>query len=156
MLFCRHFFSPLNTFMRKGKDPHLLLMDPDPGGPKTCGSSGSGSGSPTLFNIHEGRNWTMISTFFQSVSVKTSLIPEIKTTNFRHISTLCFWTSFLNRSRRSHFYCILSYEAEISVSWLHDIVYIEALIPPPTQEPVWRGFLRSRCSLLLITIYRSS
>jgi hypothetical protein len=25
----------------------MLLMDPDPGGPKTCGS-GSGSGSPTL------------------------------------------------------------------------------------------------------------
>jgi hypothetical protein len=25
MLFCRHYFSPLNTFMRKGKDP-----DPDP------------------------------------------------------------------------------------------------------------------------------
>ncbi len=35
-----HYFSPLNTFMRKGKypepdpDPHLWLMDPDPGGPK--------------------------------------------------------------------------------------------------------------------------
>jgi hypothetical protein len=32
MLFCRHYFSPLNTFMRKGKDldpdPHLWLMDP--------------------------------------------------------------------------------------------------------------------------------
>ncbi len=59
MLFCRHYFSLLNIFMRKGKDqepdpdPHLLLVDPDPGGPKTCGSCGSGScsgaGSPTLF-----------------------------------------------------------------------------------------------------------
>ncbi len=52
MLFCRHYFSPLTTFKRKGKDPdpHLLLMepDPDPGGPKTCGSCGSGSWSPTL------------------------------------------------------------------------------------------------------------
>ncbi len=51
-LFCRHFFSPLNTLMRKGKDPdpYLWLLDPDPnpGGPKTCGSSSSGSGSPTL------------------------------------------------------------------------------------------------------------
>ncbi len=56
ILFCRHYFSPLNTFMRKGKDPdlepepdpdpYLWLMDLDPGGPKTCGSSGSGS--PTL------------------------------------------------------------------------------------------------------------
>ncbi len=47
-LFCRHYFRPLNTFLRKGKDPdpHLWLMDPDPGGPKTCGSCGSGS--PTL------------------------------------------------------------------------------------------------------------
>jgi hypothetical protein len=50
-MFCKHYFSPLNTFIRKGKDPeldpdpHLLLVDPDPdpGGPKTCGSvSGSG------------------------------------------------------------------------------------------------------------------
>jgi hypothetical protein len=34
--------------MRKGKDPepYLQLIDPDPGGPKTCGSCGSGS--PTL------------------------------------------------------------------------------------------------------------
>ncbi len=31
-------------------DPNLWLMypDPDPGGPKTCGSGGSGSGSATL------------------------------------------------------------------------------------------------------------
>ncbi len=36
ILFCRHYFSLLNTFMSKGKDP-------DPGGAKTCGS-----GSPTL------------------------------------------------------------------------------------------------------------
>ncbi len=41
-------FIPLNTCIRKGKDPepdpYLWLVDPDPGGPKTCGSSGS----PTL------------------------------------------------------------------------------------------------------------
>ncbi len=56
--FCRQYFSPLNTLMRKGKDtesdpdPYLSLIDPDPGGPKTCGSrSGSGSGSPTLLEI---------------------------------------------------------------------------------------------------------
>ncbi len=32
----KHYFIPLNTLMRKGKDPdpYLLLMDPDPGGPK--------------------------------------------------------------------------------------------------------------------------
>jgi hypothetical protein len=48
ILFCKHYFSPLNTFMRKGKDPDpcLLLMDPDLGGPKTCES-----GSPTLFFV---------------------------------------------------------------------------------------------------------
>ena len=34
ILFSKHFFSPLNTFMRKGKDPdrYLWLTDPDPGG----------------------------------------------------------------------------------------------------------------------------
>ncbi len=44
ILFCKHYFSPLNTFMRKGKDPdpdpdpdlYLWLTDPvpDPGGKK--------------------------------------------------------------------------------------------------------------------------
>jgi hypothetical protein len=43
ILFCRHYFSLVNTFMRKGKDP---------GGPKTCGSCWSGSGSPTLDTVH--------------------------------------------------------------------------------------------------------
>ncbi len=38
ILFCKHYF-------RKGKDPEPDL-DPDPGGPKTCGP---GSGSPTLW-----------------------------------------------------------------------------------------------------------
>jgi hypothetical protein len=55
ILFCRYYFSPLHTFMRKKKDlemdpepdPYLCLMDPDPGGPKTSGS-GSGSGPTTL------------------------------------------------------------------------------------------------------------
>ncbi len=52
ILFCKHFyFSPFNTFMRKGKDPdpeldpYLWLMDPE--GPKICRSGqccGSGSG----------------------------------------------------------------------------------------------------------------
>jgi hypothetical protein len=37
-------FSLLNIFRRKGKDPelgpdlYLRLIDPDPGGPKTCGA----------------------------------------------------------------------------------------------------------------------
>jgi hypothetical protein len=51
MFFCRHYFSPRNTSMRKGKDaepdpdpdPHLFLMDLDPVCPKTCGSCGFGS-----------------------------------------------------------------------------------------------------------------
>ncbi len=40
ILFCKHYFSPLNTFMKKGMDPdpYLWLTDPNPGGPKTCGS----------------------------------------------------------------------------------------------------------------------
>ncbi len=49
IFFCRHYFSPLHTFMRKKKDPdpdpYLWLRDPDPGDSKTCGS---GSGFPTL------------------------------------------------------------------------------------------------------------
>ncbi len=34
ILFCKHYFSPFNIFMRKGKDPvpdpYLCLTDPDP------------------------------------------------------------------------------------------------------------------------------
>jgi hypothetical protein len=51
ILFCKHYFSPLNVFIRNGKDlgpeqhPYLWLTDSDPGGPKTCGS---GSRCPTL------------------------------------------------------------------------------------------------------------
>ncbi len=49
ILFSNHYFSPLNTFRRKGKDPYplsdpyLWLTDPDadPGGSKTNGSYGS-------------------------------------------------------------------------------------------------------------------
>ncbi len=66
-----HYFSPLNTFIRIGKDPKpdpdpepepdadpdpylwLMDLDPDPGCPKTCGSCGSGSGSPTLIKRQE-------------------------------------------------------------------------------------------------------
>ncbi len=45
ILFCNHYFGPLNTFMWKGKDPdpYLWLIEPDQGDPKTCGC-----GSPTL------------------------------------------------------------------------------------------------------------
>ncbi len=41
VLFCKHYFSPLNTFLRKGKDPdpYLWLMDPDPRGPNTCNTN---------------------------------------------------------------------------------------------------------------------
>jgi hypothetical protein len=52
ILFCKYYFSPLNAFMIKGKDPNpdpylwLMESDPDPGEPKTCGPCGSGS--PTL------------------------------------------------------------------------------------------------------------
>ncbi len=34
---------------RSGSIPHRWLMDPDPGGPKTCGSGGSGFGFATIF-----------------------------------------------------------------------------------------------------------
>jgi hypothetical protein len=55
ILFC----SQLNTFMRK-RDSYLWLVDPDPepGGPKTCGSR-SGSGSQKLVpRISRGRACT--------------------------------------------------------------------------------------------------
>ncbi len=33
ILFCKHYFNPLNTFLRKGKDPvpdpYLWLLDPN-------------------------------------------------------------------------------------------------------------------------------
>ncbi len=43
--------SPLNTFLRIGKDPdpYLWLTDPEPGGPKTYGASGSGTLVSSIF-----------------------------------------------------------------------------------------------------------
>jgi hypothetical protein len=51
IVFSKQYFSPLNNFMGKGKDPdpYLSLIDPDPGGPKTC--KYCRSGSPTLDNV---------------------------------------------------------------------------------------------------------
>ncbi len=70
ILFCKHYVSPLNASMRKGKDqdPDIWLMDPDPGGPKTCGS---GSGSPTLFTC---QIFFMISGFWNSVRYGTLFV----------------------------------------------------------------------------------
>jgi hypothetical protein len=80
MLFCRHYYSPLNTFMRKVEepdpdpdpdvDPYLCLMDPDPGGLKTCGSCGSGS--PTL-------DLTVVKLMGQCTEINTDLLnPETR------------------------------------------------------------------------------
>ncbi len=59
ILFCKHYFSPLNTFMRKGKDPHpdpyLWPTDSDQGDPKT-----SRSVSPNTVG-----NWEEVYTWFR-------------------------------------------------------------------------------------------
>ncbi len=57
ILFCKHYFSLLNTFMRKKKGSIPLTNGSGSGRPKTCGSW-SWSGSPTLpmlcFGQHSG------------------------------------------------------------------------------------------------------
>ncbi len=57
-----HYFSPLNIFMRKGKDPepdpYLWLMDPDPGGPKTSGSPKLLYVKLTGCNVSGAGRWT--------------------------------------------------------------------------------------------------
>jgi hypothetical protein len=67
MLFCRHYLSPLNTFMREGKDPdpypYLSLMDPDLGGPKTC-VSGCGDPYPVGFRTFQACCGSGIQCFF--------------------------------------------------------------------------------------------
>jgi hypothetical protein len=79
ILFCRHYFSQLNTIMRKVKepdpDPNPWLMDPDPGVPKTCGSgSASGSGSPTLVfsRVATRFSWLLPLPYMVSLSVYCS------------------------------------------------------------------------------------
>jgi hypothetical protein len=58
ILFCQHYFSPLKTFMGKGKDPvpdpdlYLRLMGPDPRGPKSCVEE--------IFLFTEERSWIRI------------------------------------------------------------------------------------------------
>ncbi len=110
MLFCRHYFSSLNTFMRKGKDPHLLLIDPDPGGPKTCGyGSGSGSGSPTLFNIHETEPWyhlfpvslceNKLHTRDKNYKLQKHFDPMFVNLRFKPVTPVTFLFQFELRSR---------------------------------------------------------
>ncbi len=48
ILFCKHNFSPLNTFMIKGKDPD---PKPDPNQCLLINGSGSGSGRPKSMRI---------------------------------------------------------------------------------------------------------
>jgi hypothetical protein len=85
MFFPKHYFSPLNTIMRKVKDP-----DPDPylrlieGGPKTCGSYGSGSPAlETRKEIHfvsEGRKGRgdLLETYIQCIT-KNDLLEVYRT-----------------------------------------------------------------------------
>jgi hypothetical protein len=54
-ILCQTFFQSAQHIYAEGKDPDpdpdLRLVDPNPGGPKTCGSCRSGSGSPTLLEV---------------------------------------------------------------------------------------------------------
>jgi hypothetical protein len=63
ILFCKHYFSPLNTFMRKGKDP-----EPDPGGPKTSGfripNTGSAAAQNKIFTGQSKAVFNKYSCFF--------------------------------------------------------------------------------------------
>ncbi len=103
MLFCRHYFSLLNTFMRKGKDtdpdPYLWLMDPDPGGPKTCGSFGSGS--PTLLcarcEVQSARCWMRLILKYKITVSKSSSHTDLELVNDSATNTACLSHFKVNR-----------------------------------------------------------
>jgi hypothetical protein len=56
ILFCHHYFSPLNTLMRKGKDP-------DPGGLKTYGRTRIRNTGLNMYivGVNQGCGFTFIS-----------------------------------------------------------------------------------------------
>ncbi len=91
ILIFKHYFSLLNTLMRKGKDPnpdpvpYRWLMDPDPWGPKTCGC-GSGSGSLTRCQSSGGD----VLIFYDSVIDSD---PDLNWNRFNRWIRLCvFWS----------------------------------------------------------------
>ncbi len=47
---------------RSGSGSVKIMSDPDPGGPKTCGSYGSGSGSTTLWNVWDMQKYVRFRT----------------------------------------------------------------------------------------------
>jgi hypothetical protein len=100
LLFCRHYFSPLNTFMRKRKDPepdlepdpYLWLMNPDAGDQKTWGSIRFRIRIPnTEFYPHEGM-------YAQKWSLPLCVLGEAA--NSRNSNkTMVFFTSPCSRVR---------------------------------------------------------
>jgi hypothetical protein len=64
-------------------DPYLCLMDPDPGGSKTCGSGGSGfgSGSETLENSQQNCRLRRFSCFkIEKQRIGTGIIEYVPVT----------------------------------------------------------------------------
>jgi hypothetical protein len=74
ILFGKHYFSPLNNFMRKGKDSDL-------GGPKT-----SGSGSPILLG-DKSRLVCLLRILIRAVS-RYTFFKILKTSNVRLVNYL--------------------------------------------------------------------
>ncbi len=69
-LFCKHYLSPLNTFMRKRKDPDWYMyrqMDHYPGGPKTCGSW-IRNPNTMFYNIKNGIRIPLLKTYGNGVN----------------------------------------------------------------------------------------
>ncbi len=62
IFFGKHYFSPLNIFMRKGKDPepdpYFWLMDPDPGRPKNLRIPKTALRQLTGCNVSGAGKWT--------------------------------------------------------------------------------------------------
>jgi len=61
-------------------EPHFWLMDPDPGGPKTCGSGGSGSGTilQTIQNLFTTFAFLHLQGFVAGSIFKTEMVRSKK------------------------------------------------------------------------------
>jgi hypothetical protein len=83
ILFCKHYFRLLNTFMRKRKDP-------DPGGPKT-------SGSPTLLLIVDLQGFECNSTSDTVLFIDRYLNTPVQYVQLLSINVRLFRANFTGR-----------------------------------------------------------
>ncbi len=119
ILFCSHYSSPLNTYLRKGKDPDPYLWLMNPGGPKIYGT-GSGSFPNTAFYVGKIVKFVVVQNL--SWILKAWIQARLSQWTCRHVIILikcqnlpfCFW--YKSQSRVSNFVRLFGQRSSLDLS----------------------------------------